>query len=91
MAIAVAQSTAEEVARLGNEIYERDVRPQLAAGNEGKIVAIDVHTGAYELADDLLTAGLHLRERLPEAEMWFVRIGHKAVHRLPRRNVRECV
>ncbi len=91
MAVAVVQSTAEEVARLGDAIYERNVRARLAAGNEGKIVAIDVRTGAYELADDLLTAGLRLRVRLPEAELWFVRIGHAAVHRLPRRTPQECV
>lgn len=86
MATAVSEYTAEEVARLGDEIYERDIRPLVEAGNEGKVVAIDVRTGAYELADDVLTSGIRLRERLPEAEIWFVRIGHPAVHRLPRRS-----
>ncbi|MGE0131576.1 MAG: hypothetical protein AB7U82_26135 [Blastocatellales bacterium] len=86
MATAVSEHTAEEVGRLGDEIYERDIRPLFEAGNKGKVVAIDVRTGAYELADDLLTSGLRLRGRLPEAEIWFVRIGHPAVHRLPRRS-----
>jgi hypothetical protein len=86
MATTVSEYTAEEVARLGDEIYERYIRPLVEAGNEGKVVAIDVRTSAYELADDVLTSGIRLRDRLPQAEIWFVRIGHPAVHRLPRRS-----
>ena len=85
MATAVAEYTAEEVARLGDQIYERDIRPLVEAENKGKIVALDVRSGAYELADDILTSGLRLRERLPAAEIWFVRVGHSAVHHLPHR------
>jgi hypothetical protein len=71
----------EEFARRGNEIYERQVRPQVEKGNEGKIVAIDIETGAFELAEDALTASDRLLARYPEAETWFVRIGHLALHR----------
>jgi len=41
----------EELARRGNEIYERDIRPYVEADNRGKYVAIDIETGAidYEL------------------------------------------
>lgn len=85
MAIAVAQDTATEVAQLGEVIYARDLRPLLEAKHAGKVVAIDVHTGAYEVAEDVLSSGLRLRARLPEAEIWFVRIGQPAVHRLPHR------
>ena len=84
MAVAVLETVAAEVAQLGDAIYEREVRPALTTGHDGKIVAIDVKTHAYELADDVLTAGLRLRARLPEAEVWFVRVGRAAVHRLPR-------
>lgn len=35
----------EEFARRGDEIYESVVRPQVEAGNRGKIVAIDIETG----------------------------------------------
>jgi predicted aspartyl protease len=80
----VTRYRAEEIARLGNEIYERDIRPLVEAGNEGRTVAIDVRTGDYELADDELASGDRLRARLPEAEIWFVPIGHSAVHHLPR-------
>jgi hypothetical protein len=43
----------EEFARRGNEIYQSQVRPQVEEGNQGRIVAIDIETGAFEVADDL--------------------------------------
>ena len=71
----------EEFARRGNEIYESQVRPQVEEGNHGKIVAIDIETGAFELANDTMTASDRLLERYPDAQIWCVRIGHKGVHR----------
>jgi hypothetical protein len=69
----------EEFARRGNKIYESQVRPQVEAGNHGKIVAIDIETGTFEVADELLVASKRLLARLPDAQIWFVRIGHPAV------------
>jgi hypothetical protein len=37
-----------EFARCGDEIYESQVRPQVEAGNHGKIVALNIETGAFE-------------------------------------------
>jgi len=70
----------EEHARRGAAVYERQVRPQVEAGNRGRIVAIDVDTGAFEVADDSLTASRHLLARCPDAQIWCVRIGYPAVH-----------
>ena len=50
----------EEFARRGNEIYESQVRSQVEEGNHGRIVAFDIETGAFELADDTITATDHL-------------------------------
>ncbi len=72
----------EEFARRGTEIYERDIRPLVEAGNKGKIVAIDIETGEYEIAEDTVTASEHLFQRLPDAQIWFVRVGHRSVHRI---------
>ena len=71
----------EEHARRGTAIYEQQVRPQVEAGNRGKIVAIDVETGAFELADDTLTAAERLLSRCPDAQIWCIRVGHRGVHR----------
>lgn len=77
----------EDFARRGNKIYEQRVRPQVEEGNEGKIVAIDIETGSFEVAEDTLTASERLLARYPEAQVWFVRIGHRAVHRFGPRSI----
>lgn len=76
----------EEFFRRGNEIYERQVRPQVKAGNEGKIVVIDIETGMFEVTEDTLTASDHLLAWRPDAQTWFVRIGHRALHRFGSRS-----
>lgn len=79
----------EEFARRGNELYERQVRPQVEDGNEGKVVAIDIETGMFEVAEDTLTASDRLLARCPDAQTWFVRIGHRALHRFGPRSFTE--
>jgi hypothetical protein len=71
----------EEHARRGTALYEQQVRPQVEAGNHGKVVALDVDTGTFEVADDTLTASQRLLARHPDAQIWCVRIGYPAVHR----------
>lgn len=71
--------TAEEVGRLGDEIYERDIRQRVEADHHGKIVAIDVDTGDYAVDDTVLGAAERLRERCPDAAVWLVRVGHRTL------------
>jgi hypothetical protein len=70
----------EEHARRGTALYEQHVRPQVETGNRGRIVALDVESGAFEVADDSLTASQRLLARCPDAQIWCVRIGYPAVH-----------
>lgn len=74
--------SAEETARRGDEIYEREVRARVEAGNHGKVVAIDIENGAYTVDDNALAASKRLRVEHPDAEIWFVRVGHRALHRI---------
>jgi hypothetical protein len=74
--------TLEENVRRGEEIYQQQVRPLVEAGNRGKIVAIDVDTGAFEVADNLISADTRLLARFPEAQIYYVRIGYPYVDRL---------
>ena len=78
----------EEYARRGTEIYETQVRSQVEEGNHGRIVAIDIETGAFEIADDLLTASKRLSARVSDTQTWFVRIGHPAVDHFGARSLR---
>ena len=74
-----ARHTAEEVARLGDEIYEREIRQQVEAGHRGEIVAIDVDSGDYLIADTALVAAERLLARDPDADIWCIRIGYRAL------------
>ena len=70
-----------EVAKLGQEIYNRQIRDQVeVAENIGKIVAIDVETGEYEVGDDLVTTSLRSQAKHPNALLWAERIGFDAVY-----------
>ena len=69
----------EEFARRGDAIYEVDIRPFVEEGNEGKFVAIDIETGAYEVDVDELAASDRLFARNPDAQVWLKRIGSRYV------------
>ena len=72
----------EEFARRGDAIYENDVRPQLKADDVGRFAAIDIENGTYEIDADELKAGNKLRKRIPDAQIWMVRVGSHSVHRI---------
>lgn len=72
--------TQAEHARRGTAVYEEVLRPQVEAGNHGKIVALDVDSGVFEVAEDTLTAAQKLLSRQPDAQIWCVRISYPAVH-----------
>jgi hypothetical protein len=79
----------EEFARRGDALYEKDIRPQLKPKDKGKFVAIDIETGMYEVAADELKACDKLRARVPEPQIWLVRVGSRYVHRFGGQERRE--
>jgi hypothetical protein len=91
MAIRQPRYSKEEFAQRGNALYEAQIRSQVEEGNQGKIVAIDIETGAFEVADDTITATDRLYERVPDAQPWVIRIGHRAVFRFGSRSQRKPV
>jgi hypothetical protein len=81
----------EEFARRGKKIYEAQIRQQIEEGNHGKIVAINIETGAFEVADTPMEAVDRLYAREPDAQPWVIRIGHRAVFRMGSRSLRKSV
>jgi len=71
----------EEAARRGDEIYDRDVRPQMEPQRNGEIVAIDLDTGAWEVDPDEMTAAHRLEARLPDAQIMVMRVGTRYIAR----------
>ena len=72
----------EEIARLGKEIYERDIRSKVEPDHHGKVVAIDVDTGQWAMGDNVIAATDRLREKRPGAvNVLCERAGHRALYR----------
>jgi hypothetical protein len=91
MTIRQPRYSKEEFARRGHEIYETQVRSHVEEGNHGKIVAINIETGSFEVADTPIIAVDRLYEREPDAQPWVIRIGHRAVFRMGSRSLRQSV
>ena len=75
---------ADELARLGGEVFDRRVEPSLRPEDDGKFVAIDVRTGEYEIDPDDYTAVSRLGpdSRGPSVEL--ARAGSPATCRIGR-------
>lgn len=92
MAVRQPRYSKEEFAQRGNALYESQIRSQIdEEGDRGKIVAIDIETGAFELADDTIEATDRLYERVPDAQPWVIRIGHRTVYRFGSRSLKKSV
>ena len=82
MSQAVPRLPSDECARRGREIYQRQVASQIGEGHDGQVVAIDVESGAFEIAPDTLSAADQLTRRVPDAQIWFARVGQGTLHRI---------
>ena len=78
--VANPRRPSEETARLGRELYERNIRRQVEADNHGEIVAIDVDSGSWVVADSEIAALDRLREMHPCAiNVLCERVGYRAL------------
>jgi hypothetical protein len=69
--------TPSEIIRRGQERYEQDIRAQVEV-HRGKMLALDVDSGEYALADDSITAFDRLKAKIPSATVYLMRIGFPA-------------
>ena len=72
--------SSEDAAAIGRAIYKEKIRDTLGPEYRGKIVAIDMHSGDYEIADKGVDATMGLLARQPDAFIWRERVGFSAVH-----------
>lgn len=91
MAVYQPRYSKEEFAQRGDLIYQTQIRPQVEVGNHGKIVAINIETGIFEVADTPMAAVDRLYEREPDAQPWVIRIGHRAVFRFGSRSLKKSL
>ena len=81
MAVRQPRYSKEEFAQRSDELYETQIRAQVEEGNHGKIVAIDLETGDFEVDASEIAACDRLEARHPDAQIWMVRIGSRYVRR----------
>jgi hypothetical protein len=82
MATSQARHSPEAFAQMGSTIFDRDIRPVLLPEDADKFVAIDIESGAYEIDPDDYTATEHLLARIPDAQIWLMRVGQQAAYRI---------
>ena len=71
----------EEIARLGNALFEREVAPHVSDGDAGRFVAIDIESGSYEIDRHELSAVHRLLARKPGAQIYLRRVDVPYTHR----------
>jgi hypothetical protein len=79
-----AKYSIQEIAARGDEIYDKQIRDAVEPAHVGKVVAIDVDSGAYAMGENELVASRLLRQRLPDSQIWLRRVGNPSLHRIGR-------
>jgi hypothetical protein len=81
-AMAYANYSPHQVESRAREIYERQLRAKIEAGNHGKFVVIDVDSADYDVDADDLEATKRLLGRRPDAVIFGLRIGYPTAYTL---------
>jgi hypothetical protein len=71
----------DEIARIGTDLIARCLPP----ADVDKCIAVDVHSGEYEVDDDDYAAVHRLHARVPDAEVW---LGYADPSRMDRMGLR---
>ena len=66
----------DQISSSGRRIYKETVLLQIdEAVSHGLVVAIDIHSGEFELGTDAIEATEKLGQRVTEPEVWLERVG----------------
>ena len=82
MSTSTSQYSPDEFSRRGQEIYDREVRPNLRPNDDDQFVAIDIESGSYEIDPDDFAATERLLAKRPDAQIWLARVGQRAAYRI---------
>jgi hypothetical protein len=74
--------TKEQVAELGERLYDERLRTALESEHHGRFVVLDVISGDYEIDDRDIRASSRLLKRKPDGVLYGLRIGYPAAYRL---------
>ena len=77
-----SQYSVEEIARLGEEIYDRDIRAEVEREHDGEFLVIDVTSGSYEVDASDVAASDRALAANPDAVLYFMRVGRPSAYRI---------
>ncbi|MGH2351780.1 MAG: hypothetical protein ACRDI2_03430 [Chloroflexota bacterium] len=80
--IKTSELSAEEICRLGEAIYDRDLKHKLEPAHIGEFVVIHVGTGDYFVDSDEFRAVDAASARYPDEVFFIGRIGFSTVDRI---------
>jgi hypothetical protein len=76
------QYTQEEIARIAEEKYRREIQDKVMPQHKGKFLTLAIESGDYEIDADDLSGEKRLRARHPDGVFFGFRIGYKASYTL---------
>ena len=76
------QYTPQEAVRLGQELYDREIRAQVEPGNRGNFIVIDIESGHYTVGPEYHALAHEVLSQKPGAALCILRIGYEAVGRI---------
>jgi hypothetical protein len=71
-----------ELARQGQEYYDRALRAKLEPKHKGEYLVLDVETGEYEIDEDERAALQRARSRKPHTVFYILGVGHPTADRI---------
>jgi hypothetical protein len=74
------QRSDEEIARIAEEIYRRDVRPKVMPQHKGKFLVLDIESGDYAVDEDDYAAEQTLTARRPQGVFFVFRVGYTSAY-----------
>jgi uncharacterized protein (DUF433 family) len=68
----------------GETIYREKLKPLLEPKYKGKIIAIEVNSGEFFMADSVIQAWQKAKNKYPDKIFYFIKVGFPAVHKRTR-------
>ena len=78
----VRKYSRDEVCDRGSAIYAAEIKARVEPQENGKFIVIDIESGDYEIAEDMLDASHRLRERRPYSVRFGGMVGYPSAYQL---------
>lgn len=89
MTVNQSSYTREEIGRLGEEIYHREIRSKVMPQEKGRFLLLDIETGDYRVDEEDLLAEKRLCSRRPEGTFYGFRVGYTSAYALSGRMIED--